>query len=211
MSDEKKPIDQKLQIVSAVLVSLVVITIAWSAYQGTLWSGIQAFRLVDSSRAGQQVTMLTLQQGQTFTINVITFTQYMNALISHNQNLSNFYFKRFSPEFKVAVEAWLATSPLENPNAPPTPFAMPEYNKTLAQKAAQMSKLSESKLEEAEKANQISDNYVLVTVIYASALFVGATISSFSSRRLRIAILVVGVIIFSVATAMLLQMPVATE
>jgi len=88
---------------------------------------------------------------------------------------------------------------------------MPEYNNTFAQKAEQMSNLAESKLEEAQQANKNSDNYVLLTVIYAAVLFVGATIPSFSSRRLRIGILIVGVIIFSLATAMLLQMPVATE
>jgi len=211
MSDKKESSDQRIQIVSAVLVSLVVITIAWSAYQSTLWSGIQTFRLTESSRAGQQVTMLNLQQGQVMTTNVVTFTQYINALMSHNQKLSNFYLERFSPEFKVAVEAWLATNPLENTTAPLHPFAMPEYNKTFAQKAEQMSKLAESKLEEAQQANKNSDGYVLLTVIYAAVLFVGATISSFSSRRLRIGILIVGVIIFSLATAMLLQMPVATE
>ena len=30
-------------------------------------------------------------------------------------------------EFKPAVDAWIATRPLKNPNAPPTPFAMPQY------------------------------------------------------------------------------------
>lgn len=211
MSDKKESNDQKIQIISAVLVSLVVITIAWSAYQSTLWSGIQTFRLTESSRAGQQVTMLNLQQGQVMTMNIVTFTQYVNALISHNQNLSNFYLERFSPDFKVAVEAWLATNPLENGTAPPHPFAMLEYNKTFAKKAEEMSKLAESKLEEAQQANKNSDSYVLLTVIYAAVLFVGATISSFSSRRLRIGILVVGIIIFSAATAMLLQLPVANE
>ena len=32
-----------------------------------------------------------------------------------------------APEFKPAVDAWVATRPLKNPAAPPTPFAMPEY------------------------------------------------------------------------------------
>ena len=211
MSDKKDPKDQKIQIASAVLVSLVVIAIAWSAYQSTLWSGIQTFRLTDANRAGQQVTMLTLQQGQVSTINVVTFTQYVNALISHNQNLSNFYFERFSPEFKVAVQAWLATNPLENSTAPLHPFAMSEYNKTFAQKAEQMLSLSELKLEEAQQANKNSDRYVLLTVVYASVLVVGTITSNFSSKRLRFALLIVGIIIFSVTTSMLLQLPVANE
>ena len=41
--------------------------------------------------------------------------------------LADFYFKRFREEFRPAVDAWVATRPLKNPNAPLTPFAMPQY------------------------------------------------------------------------------------
>ena len=43
------------------------------------------------------------------------------------RELADFYFKRFRAEFRPAVDAWVATRPLKNPNAPLTPFAMPQY------------------------------------------------------------------------------------
>ena len=52
-----------------------------------------------------------------------------------NQELADFYENRFRPEFAVAFEAWLATDPRNNPDAPKSPFAMPEYTVSLAEEA----------------------------------------------------------------------------
>ena len=56
-----------------------------------------------------------------------TFTQWVNAYAQKQTELADFYFKRFRKEFRPAVNAWVATRPLKNPNAPLTPFAMPQY------------------------------------------------------------------------------------
>ena len=46
---------------------------------------------------------------------------------SKEKELADFYFARFRAEFKPAVDAWVATRPLQNADAPLTPFAMPQY------------------------------------------------------------------------------------
>ncbi|HLC10069.1 MAG TPA: hypothetical protein VJJ01_03025 [Nitrosopumilaceae archaeon] len=212
MSDKKGLIEHRIEILTAVLLALIVVATAWSAYQSTLWGGIQTFLLVDSSRARMNAGALTIQQGQYSTIDVMTFMEYINALHNNDQNLTEFYFERFRPDFKPAVQAWLETNPLENPNAPPHPFVMTEYKKTFAEEAEKMNELAESKLEEANQANQNSDNYVLFTVLYASILFVGSIATRFSSGRLNLVCLVIGMAAFSViVAAMLLLMPIATE
>ncbi len=204
-------IDQKSEVITAVLMAVVIVSTAWCAYQATLWGGIQVFLLKDSQSAGQKFQLKTIQQGQYSTIDVLTFIEYVNALNDNDTKQSAFYFDRFRPELKVAVQAWLKTNPFENPNAPPHPFAMPEYNRTFAAEAEQFAKEAELKLEEAQQANQTSDNYVLLTVLYASVLFIGSVITKFSSRQLRLIVLVAGLVVFSVATVMLISMPVATE
>src|SRR3990172_2475553 len=204
MSDKKGLIEHRIEILTAVLLALIVVATAWSAYQSTLWGGIQTFLLVDSSRARMNAGALTIQQGQYSTIDVMTFMEYINALHNNDQNLTEFYFERFRPDFKPAVQAWLETNPLENPNAPPHPFVMTEYKKTFAEEAEKMNELAESKLEEANQANQNSDNYVLFTVLYASILFVGSIATRFSSGRLNLVCLVIGMAAFSVIVAAML-------
>ena len=56
-----------------------------------------------------------------------TFTQWVDAYALKERELADFYFKRFRDEFQPAVNAWVATRPLKNPDAPLTPFAMPQY------------------------------------------------------------------------------------
>jgi hypothetical protein len=49
---------------------------------------------------------------------VATFTQWVDAYARNETQLADFYRQRFRPEFKPAVEAWIATRPLQNPQAP---------------------------------------------------------------------------------------------
>ena len=51
-------------------------------------------------------------------VDVATFTQWVNAYAQQQTQLTDFYFKRFRQEFRPAVNAWIATRPLKNPNAP---------------------------------------------------------------------------------------------
>ena len=211
VSDQTKPIDHRFETLTAILLGMIIVSTAWSAYQSTLWGGIQTFLLRDSTSAGRQYSTLVLQQGQYVSMDALMFMQYVNALHDNNTDLSEFYYERFRPELKTATEAWLETNPFENPDAPPHPFVMPEYKRQYAEEIKQFADLNESKLDEAQQANKNSDNYVMLTVIYASVLFIGAVMDKFSSRKLRLIVLIMGFAIFSVTTAMLLTMPIATE
>ncbi len=208
MSDKTESTDNRIELMAAILMALVVIATAWSAYQSTLWGGIQTFTLREVTSASQKVTMTTLQQGQYTIIDILMFMEYIDALNNNDQKLSEFYFDRFRPDFKPAVEAWLETKPFENPDAPSHPFVMTEYRKIFSEEAERFATESAIKLDEAQQANQNSDNYVLMTVIYASVLFIGGIFSRFSGIR-RLSLVVVGWWVFSIATFFLLSMPVA--
>jgi len=209
---EKKVFANRMELLSVMLLALIIVFTAWSAYQSTLWGGIQTFKLVDVNAANRQAAELNLQQGQYTMIDVMMFTEYVNAVNNDDQKLSDFYFERFRPDFKPAVQAWLDTNPFDNPNAPPHPFVMKEYKRTFAEQAEQKLKIAESKMDEAQQANQNSDNYVLFTVIYASILFLGSIATKFSSVRLNQICFIIGVSSFTVITVSLFViMPIAME
>jgi len=209
---EKKVFANRMELLSVMLLALIIVFTAWSAYQSTLWGGIQTFKLVDVNAANRQASELNLQQGQYTMIDVMMFTEYVNAVNNDDQKLSDFYFERFRPDFKPAVQAWLETNPFDNPNAPPHPFVMKEYKRTFAEQAEQKLKIAESKMDEAQQANQNSDNYVLFTVIYASILFLGSIATKFSSVRLNQICFIIGVASFTVITVSLFViMPIAME
>ena len=116
-----------VELVATVLLAVATVATAWSGYQSTRWNGEQskaaaranALRIDSAKAAG-----LANSQSE---IDVATFTQWVNAYAQEQTELADFYFKRFREEFRPAVDAWVATRPLQNPEAPLTPFAMPQY------------------------------------------------------------------------------------
>ena len=104
-------------------------------------------------------------------IDVATFTQWVNAYAQKQTRLTDFYFKRFRKEFRPAVKAWVATRPLKNPNAPLTPFAMPQYKLAARAEAERLDAEAEVYAAEVRADIQRASNYVLGVVLFASALF----------------------------------------
>lgn len=194
---------------SAILLGIAIVATAWCAYQSTVWGGIQTFLLRDSTSAGLQHTTLVLEQEQYVSRDSLTFMEYINSLYDNNTERSKFYYERFSPELKIAVDAWLKANPLENPNAVSHPFDMEEYERKYSKEIEQSANLVALKIKEAEQAHHNSANYVLLTVIFASVLFIDAVMDKFPSRQLRLIILILGIIIFSAATVTLFTLPVA--
>ena len=103
------------------LLALATVATAWSGYQSTRWNGEQA-------KAGARANALRIESAKAAglantqtEIDVATFTQWVNAYARKQTELADFYFKRFRAEFRPAVDAWIATRPLKNPNAPLTP------------------------------------------------------------------------------------------
>ena len=63
----------------------------------------------------------------------------------------------------------------------------------------------------AEEANEHGDTYVLLTVAFASVLFFGGIGGSVQSRRLRIGLFVIALVLFIVTLITLGTMPVCRQ
>ena len=188
-----------------------MIGISYSSYESHLWLSVQTFLLRDVNMDSLHTAKEELTQGQHTVIDVMTFTQYSNALIRNDQNLSNFYYHRFTPEMKVAIDAWLQTDPLKNPNAPPPPFAMSEYNRTHILLAQQFAEKTNLELQQAQQANENSSSYVFLSVLYSSALFIDGVIGRTSNKKLGQVLLYITMTITIIATIILIQIPTATH
>ena len=84
-------------------------------------------------------------------------------------------------------------SPLTNPAAPATPFAMPEYQVAHRIEAARLNKAAEASAVEVGQDIQRASNYVLTVVLYAVVLFFAGMSTKLRSRRLRTITVVAGV------------------
>jgi hypothetical protein len=199
------------QITCAVVLSLATTASAWCAYQATLWSGVQTFRLAAAAKAGRQSSTARIEALQLRAFDAAVGISYIQAKFEGNQRQEKFLYDRFRPEFKKAVDAWLKTDPLNNPAAPLGPMKMPEYVQPELAEADRHDEQFALEHASAQKANQNSDTYVLLTVMFASVLFFGGIAGTLESHRMRITILALAVAFFVVTLAVLVTMPICTE
>ena len=186
----------RVELVATVLLAVAAVATAWSGYQATRWNGEQAKASgrtnairIDAARAQG------LAEAQT-QVDVATFIQWVDAFAKSEQELQDFYFKRFRAEFKPAVVAWLATRPLQNPDAPLTPFAMPQYKLAATAEAERLDAEAEVSAAEVRRNIQRSSNYILGVVLFSVALFFAGTSTKLTNPRLQTVAVGVGCIVF---------------
>ena len=107
------------------------------------------------------------------------------------------------------MDAWVATTPLRNPDAPLTPFVMPEYQLEARAESEQLEAEAESFSAKARTNIQRATNYVLGVVLFASVLFFAGMSMKLPSPRLRRFMLGFGVVIFIGTVAWMATFPVS--
>jgi len=199
----------RAELVATVLLALATVATAWSGYQSTRWNGEQskaaaranALRIASAKAAG-------VANSQT-EIDVATFTQWVNAYAEKQTVLADFYFKRFRKEFRPAVEAWVATKPLKNPEAPLTPFAMSRYKLEARAEADRLDAQAELFAAQARRNIQRASNYVLGVVLFASVLFFAGMSTKLTSPKLRVTTLSIGCAVFLLTALWIATSPVS--
>ena len=198
-----------VEIAATVLLAIATVATAWSGYQASRWNGEQAKAFSRATTARVESTRASdLANAQT-EIDVATFIQWVDAYAQNRTELTDFYFARFRPEFKPAVDAWIATKPLENPNAPLTPFAMPQYRLAARDESRRLEAEADAAAAQARVNVQRATNYVLGVVLFATALFFAGMSAKLRTRRLRMALLAFGVAVFVGAIAWIATFPVS--
>ena len=198
-----------LELAATVLLAVAAVATAWSSYQATRWNGEQAKAAsqtnairIDASRAQGEAEAET-------EVDLALFIQWVDADAHDEAELADFYASRFRDEFQPAFDAWLATDPMENPDAPPSPFALPEYQVEARDQAEEYDRQAEVSAATVRTDIQRATNYVLAVVLFAVALFFAGISTKLDSDRLRATLLVVGWVIFLGSVAWIATFPIS--
>jgi len=154
----KKLIDRWFEVVTAIMLGVVAVATAWSGYQATRWSGQQAAHYSEANALRVESIRNSTMAGQYMLYDVQIFNQWLNAYSQGETSLASVYQRRFRAEFRPAFEAWLATNPFNNPNAPPGPLLMPQYKVSFQEKANQLETEAAKTFERGQADNQQSDD-----------------------------------------------------
>jgi hypothetical protein len=199
---------RRVQLVSTILLACAAVATAWCSYQAARWT-------VEYRQASGHTNALrfsatraqSLSEAQ-MEVDLATFIQWMDAYTLRRTELADFYFRRFRKEFRPAVLAWLATKPLENPRAPLSPFAMPQYRLAATLEATELDAEARASSANGERANQRATNYVLAVVLFAVSLFFAGMSTKVGTLWQQEVLLAVGWLLFLVTAIWVATSPV---
>jgi len=199
--------ERVISIAEALLLSLVAILAAWSGYLAAKWSTDSSLKLAKASATRTKANR-SFQQSLTFRVgDALTFNAWFGAHVSGNLNGERVAAKRFLPEFRPAFEAWLATHPFTNPNAPAGPQAMPQYHATGEAESKRLDSQADAYYADGQSAAETGDKYIRTTVILASVLFLVGISTQFPFRGVRYALIGVGAVLLIFGIEQILQLP----
>jgi hypothetical protein len=114
---------------------------------------------------------------------------------------------RFRPEFRVAFDAWRATNPESNPQAPSGPTFMPQYRQPGLARAVRLDQEADEAFASGVTAAQRSDDYIRTTVFLATVLFLVGISTQFPLRGVRYGLVAVGAVLLVFSVVQLAQLP----
>jgi hypothetical protein len=199
----------RLELAAALLLALAAVATAWSSYQATRWNGEQAKTSSRVNKARIEAARAADLASSQTQVDIATFIQWVDAYAREDDELARFYRTRFRAEFKPAFAAWIAARPLRSPDAPPTPFAMPQYRLAAAAEAERLDAEAEVLAARVGRDIQRSSNYVLGVVLCAVALFFAGISTKLATQGLRVAMLGIGWVVFLGAVVWIATSPVS--
>lgn len=172
------------------IMAAAAIGTAWAGFESAQWSDRQSSLVSQALAARTQANRQFNEAAQQRTQDMLMFTQWISAVnvemqkdpsvypargyVPNPKTGSGFLFLRLRPEFRPAVDAWIATRPLGNRDAPSTPLAMPEYRLAAQAAGDALERQAERDSIAAQQTGVRAANYTLLGVLFALTVFFAA-------------------------------------
>jgi hypothetical protein len=205
-TQESRRRDRRVELIAAIMLSIATVVTAWSAYQATRWSGDQAENYTSASATRTESVRASTEANRQVLIDVATFLNWLDAEQSGDHALANDIHVRMRREFLPAFDAWLATAPAGSiPDG--TPFELPEYRLAAEAESKRLENKAAVLFEDGNESNQVSDDFVLAAVLFASVLFFSGLAGTFDSLRAQVLLLILGAVMLGVGTIIVITLP----
>jgi len=196
-----------VQVCEAALLAIVTLTAAWAGYSAARWSTESRVEIAESSTLRNLATRDDLEANTLRNFDASTFNAWFIAFTLNSPQKEAIAVRRFRPAFRVAFNAWMATNPLHNPNAPPGPTYMPQYKLPPQTQANKLDNEATAKFNAGNQAGVTSDNFVQITVFLAAVLFLVGIGSSFKLYGVRYALITFGAALLIVSLVLISRQP----
>jgi hypothetical protein len=204
---EKRRWEEIIEILEVVVLAVAATATAWSGYQAARGDGEQSVLYSEASVYRVQANTASTSGQQRLAADGAMFSAWLQARAANNPALQAMLVRRFSPEYRAAFTAWLATDPFTNPDAPPGPGYMPAYHNPQLEQADQLNEKAAGIEEEGTHARHAAEKYVSATVLFALVLFLVAVGQRFRLRGVRLAVLAIALALLGYALYTVVTLP----
>ena len=196
-----------IAVVEAVLLSVVTIVTAWAGYSAAKWGTESRLDLAHGSALRIEANRAFAVAAENRNFDASTFNAWFIAYTLGNPEKMAIAERRFRPELRVAFDAWRATDPDHKPSAPPGPTYMPEYRQPEKDQADTLDRGADAATASGYQSAGVADNYVRITVLLATVLFLVGIGSTFKVRQVRVVLASVGAVMLVTAVVLIAQQP----
>jgi hypothetical protein len=201
------PTVRLMEIVAAVVLSAAGLMASWASHQGAMWNGMQSIHMSRANLERGVAAKARLEGDLTRAVEVDLFSDWIEAKSRGNDTLAQFYRTRMPVDFRATFEAWLATRPLDDPDAPPTPFAMPGSRPSEFATADEAERVADAEFDLGEKANHASYAYNRAGVVLATSMFFGGIGQVFRQPSVRFILTAVAIVTWLIGLQLILVIP----
>ncbi len=199
--------DRLLSIAEAVLLSVVAVIAAYSGFAAAKWGTESSLSLAKASATRTEANRAQIDALQIRTLDAVEFNAAFEAYVAHDQPAFKLAVKRLRPGYRPAFEAWLATHPATNPNAPRGPSYMPQYRIPEQAQARALDARADALAERGRRAGETGDKYVRTTVFLATVLFLVGISGHFPLRTARYGLISIATLLLLFSVVQLLGLP----
>jgi hypothetical protein len=195
------------EIVAVLLLGVATLASAWCGYQASRWNGEESHLATEASNERVEGARLFGLATQTVSYDSTVIAMYAQAVSAGNEGLQEFYRTTLiRPAFLPRLEEWqeeiaAGRNPgnlLEDEGYTSEQLAGYEASQARAQVLST----------ESQEAGSTSDDFILMTVLFASALFFAGVTTSFRLRSAQAVLLLAAGLVIAYAAARLADLPV---
>jgi hypothetical protein len=196
-----------LSITEAAVLSVVALLAAYSGFAAAKWSTESSLSLAHASALRTKSNTADIEAVVTRTLDSVSFNAWFAAFVAGNKRAETLAQNRLRPGYRPAFEAWLATDPLHNPNAPPGPSYMPQYVIPEQAQANALTAEADAAFTKGSDAGSTADKYVRDTVFLATVLFLIGISGHVKLRQARYGLVSIGIALLTFSVIQLLGLP----
>ncbi|GAA2074160.1 hypothetical protein IDH50_12905 [Aeromicrobium tamlense] len=203
MSRADESFTKTFDVVCVFVLSITAVLTAWCGFEASKWGGEMSIAFSQASGARIQSTAEESRANAARQYDLTIYTEWVRAVQDDRDELRTFIEDRFTPEFRVAFDAWNADG-----RQALGPFRMEQYVPPGTNEAAVLNKRADDRFEAALVHNQRGDNYALLTVLFALVLFLTALSQRDIATRMRRVLLMLAIAIGLAGVAVMLTFPI---